>query len=103
MLNYHKSLLVAQDVLKKLESISEDINYTIQAYQNCREQGYMVINDDHDMDKVAFIAENRNSDQIVVYIGHYSNQGLSDDAYENAKYFDTNEYLDAAIYIKENL
>jgi hypothetical protein len=100
MFIYNSSFKASQLVLNCLEVISKK-TYTVQAYQNCREQGHMLINSKYDLNKVAFICHHRNSDEIMVYIGKYSNQGLSDDAYNNGKHFNPEEYIEAARYIDE--
>jgi hypothetical protein len=69
----------------------------IESYQNGREQGFSISGLDG-FDSISF-AEHRNSDNIVVYFGKKTNQGLSDEAYANAKFFKYMEYHAAAEYI----
>jgi hypothetical protein len=73
-------------------------------YFNCRERGYAV-SVENDIPAFLF-AENRNSDDIVVYEDpNWSvlSGGLSDEAWENRKYFGYNKVEQAARYIVRRL
>lgn len=79
-------------------------------YQNCREQGFIVINyhahggKDFQTRWVAF-AENRNSDDVVVYPGEgfCPFQGITEESYKNAEYFSFNAINQAAAFCVNHL
>lgn len=61
-----------------------------EAYQNGREQGVTLSGFDSLPGKRShayFIAEHRNSDEIVIYRGDYAMQSISDDAYSHPNWF----------------
>lgn len=93
------ALAVKKELWKQRGRITKDASLLIESYQNGREQGIQV----WDMNKsVSYsIAMFRRSDDIVVYFGTYMMQSLSDDAYENARFF-TNA-KDAATFIVEHV
>jgi len=74
----------------------EDKYYFIEAYQNGRKQGIAIC-----MINVCinfYVCNNRRSDEIGYYKGHWSLQGISNDAYENGfSGFDTVEECAKAI------
>ena len=79
----------------------------IEAYVNCREQGFSIQNYFKGERQVAF-SENRNSDDIVVYYGKrvdFSMQGNvpSDEVYRKARYFPCHAVKEAAEFIYEYL
>lgn len=103
MLIKHSSFARALGVLALLEScepiaFSSERIYS-EAYQNGREQGVTIYGFDNM--SAYFIAEHRNSDQIVVYHGEYSMQALSDSAYRNPHFFGTIE--DAAEWLVKHI
>ena len=112
-LEKHYSLVEAERVLKSLQklfdtdlrlAVLEDAKFTIEAYQNGREQGYTINYFIRPMFfKVFFIAQQRNSDDIVVYYGNPSNQSVSEDTYKNSKYFSYQDYDGAAQYIVDTI
>ena len=58
----------------------------------------------YNTDTVYFISENRNSDDIVVYVGTADISGNPDDGcWENAKYFKYNEHYQAADWIMSDI
>jgi hypothetical protein len=76
------SLVMAEERLRNVEA-------TVDAFQNCREQGYMICFVEDDFDKAFYITECRNSDDMVVYVGKYAPHSMTDDAYNNGHYFRT--------------
>ena len=108
----HDGLKVAKKVLDNLNKIMPkkmQKECSVEAYSNCREQGYNIKYwKDISETKPNFItlevsfAENRNSDNIVVYAGrNFSLQGNipSEEAYTNQKLFEPDEYDKAAEFI----
>lgn len=72
----------------------------IESYQNGREQGFTIV----PVYNIGIsVAENRNSDNIVVYVGKYAMQSISEDAWENKRSFDYNDFYGAAKYIRETI
>lgn len=79
----------------------------VEAYVNCREQGFSIKNYFKGDKQVSF-AENRNSDDIVVYFGDridFSMQGNvpSEKAYGNRRYFACHNVKEAAEVIYDYL
>ena len=106
MLKWKDSMIVAKNVLDAVlrDDRTKDIEGSIEAYQNGREQGYsIVIYNTGFFNKMIAFSENRNSDDIVVYVGEYSFQSISDKAYNNAKYFKWDDIIGAANYIVEQI
>lgn len=94
-LQINRSFVRAQHVVNLIMSCDEgrDIDGYIDAYQNGREQGYQIwgFEDEAGCGRSFFIAEHRNVDDVVVYFGKFSMQGLSEDAYRHANFFKTEE------------
>jgi hypothetical protein len=62
-------------------------------YQNGREQGFTIyVKVKAEKYKTVTLTECRNSDSIIVYLENDAIQGLSEEAYENAKFFNPGEY-----------
>lgn len=77
----------------------ENEELTVSAYENGRENGltitciYTVKGEKSRTIKSVTFSENRNSDNIVVYLDNYSSMnGLSEESYNTAKYFKFNDY-----------
>ena len=114
MIRKHNSLVVADNLLNVLMNDEEapKVDGCVRTFENCREQGYAISihkafdkEFDHPYLQVSF-AENRNSDQIVVYIGpseEDTNTDLSKEAYRNARYFSPGDYHAATRYIFSTL
>ena len=64
----HKTTHVADAVLAIVEGLSQEFDFTLEPYQNGREHGWALGN--FQIDKKVAFAENRNSDDIVVYMGN---------------------------------
>jgi DNA-binding beta-propeller fold protein YncE len=96
------SLLVAERLLALVILKERNIDYNeentlyVECYQNGREQGYMITLPNC---KAIYFSENRNSDSVVVYYGQNSCQGIDEDTYASAKYFDSDKDYEAADYI----
>jgi hypothetical protein len=98
----------ADKVLRKLKVLLRELDLdgdaSLESYQNGREQGHALqFWSKSGPLKTRWIAwsENRNSDDIVVYHTDKGDpmQGLSDDAYANARYFRYDAELEAATYV----
>jgi len=97
---YNKRL-AADKVLKlvktELAKMESDESVTLGSYQNGREQGHslsMIIVCNKGLKSLWLgFAENRSSDDIVVYKDTTMDpgMGISDEAYKNAKYFRTEQ------------
>lgn len=89
----HRGILVGEKIVQLLmkDARLANVEGSIQAYQNGREQGYSL--HVYAIGKVYrgihfYFAENRNSDAIVVYESSRDcMQSISDEAYSNAEYF----------------
>jgi hypothetical protein len=96
------SLLKAEAVVNLVmcdaELICSDEHIIVESYQNGREQGLTLTTVYRTM---IYIAQQRNSDSIVVYVGESSMQSLSEDAYTNGTCF--SDVGDAAVYVKNVL
>jgi len=106
MITKTASLIAAEHVLNLVlnDPNTKEVEGWVECYQNGREQGFLVaqhITIDEPHIKTIYFANHRNSDQIVVYCGKYSCQGLSDDAWQNAFYSKSHE--EAAEYIISKL
>jgi hypothetical protein len=100
----HYSLVVADELLNQLlkdPEVKDAPNVSVCTFHNGREQGYsltFLTVDPPGMKAISF-AQQRSSDDIVVYYGPEHTQGLSEEAYNNAKYFGFGEYQEAHDYI----
>ena len=107
MIKFNNGILMAKLVLDNLNLLlqNQDIkkDYYVECYQNGREHGFLIMNYNDLFNKTIYITKQRNSDTLVLYLGTYSDRGLSKDAYQNAIGFNQGEELKAAQYIMENL
>ncbi len=103
MIYKNPSLLRAEAIINMVMADQHFVESTdhiiIEAYQNGREQGYTIC--PPDLNNALFIAQERRSDDIVVYVGKFSMQGLSEDAYMNAHIF--KDEVQAADFIRKTL
>lgn len=111
-IKYHDSLAVAQQITDKLMDdlrvLTLAMDVTITNYYNGREVGHALsFNTLDNVGKITTIcySETRGSDEIVVYPnGNYYNlPSISDEAYENAKYFKPSNMEGAVDFIIEQL
>lgn len=79
---------VADAIIKRLRPVKPKWTGTLGTYQNGRERGFSITvwPDDGTRRTVTF-AENRNSDDLVVYLDNTDMQGLSEAAYRSGRYF----------------
>ena len=97
-----KAQIVLDILDEALANDDEKMDCYLQMYCNGREQGYTVFNWDNNV-MVSF-SENRNSDQIVVYVGPCNPlDTLSLEQFKNAKYFECNAYPEAANWVYQCL
>ena len=91
-------MLVAECVLNHLSIIGfEDKDVYSKMFDNCREQGYTFLknsNEDYRKNVAVSFAENRSSDEIVVYV--YPPNDFNG---AKAKYFKAEQYSKVASYI----
>jgi len=106
--SFARALAVANYIMSSEElqnELSGEGTIYIEAYQNGREQGITVwdtrISDSMRKNTTYYVAENRNSDKVVVYVGPYSMQSISVEAYKHKNYFSNPE--EAANWIIEQL
>jgi len=98
-----KSLQVADDVLKELNLLLKEVPlktesmFSIYCYSNGREQGYYIPSFVSWGSGCAF-SENRNSDDIVVYIGRFDNHVPTDQTYRNGSYYKNSNEAAQGIY-----
>lgn len=102
MIRKIESLINAEDVLNRLMSAyaTKDIDCFCECYQNGREQGFTLFGFTQS-GKAIYFANHRNSDVIRVYVGSYSLQSISDDAYAHS--FTSKDNYDAVKYIIEQM
>lgn len=109
MLKKCSSLVTSDAILNSLISncdIQEmlvDKDVVVDCYQNGREQGYQLVlfkTNSFTLTSITF-SENRNSDKIVVYVGEREKKGISEDAYNKRRFFETQD--EAIGYIIEML
>lgn len=98
---YEDRAAVAKAVLRLVGKIS---GAELQPYKNGRENGVALLL----KDRQAVWSENRNSDDIVVYVGDkfkdFDNDNIpSEDTYQSRKYFAPDDIARAAQYIKRFL
>ena len=103
MIKIQYSLVVAQKILDLImaDERAKELDAMVECYQNGREQGYLIWN--WKVNKAFYIAQQRNSDSIVVYLGSYKMQSISEDAHRSGKYFDCGDYVGAVDYIFDTL
>lgn len=68
-----------------------DCNCLAECYQNGREQGFQIYGFPTGRSKAVLFSEARGSDSIVVYVGDYTMQSISKDAYSHQNFFDNCE------------
>lgn len=101
----YKKTKVADAVLAVFQALydSEERNFGVEPYMNGREAGWKIT--DWNVNRSAVFAENRNSDDIVVYVGdgflHFTMQGNipDEETYQKRKFFNWNDFTGAADYI----
>lgn len=100
MLKYNKGISLSKAVLGYLEMMGE---YYIETFRDGDKNGFIVLNEKGDRDKVAYISNNTNNFRIYVYVGSFSETGISADAFKNVKSFDLKDAYGAANYILNNI
>lgn len=114
----HHSLLVAQAVVAHLQTMLEfeelsqeerdGLELIVGSFQNCREQGltvsaYGAPYDEMYSSTCYYIAQNRSSDRIVIYVYRYVFNASEQGIYDNAHYFHHGEYNEAAQFIIDDI
>lgn len=107
-LHLHYSLEEAMDLVDKLLQDPRANRYQgveLRAYQNGREQGYLLQYTDKDTgeEKAITFAQQRNSDALIVYHGPTSEKTVSEIAYQNSNSFRYRHFNAAKNYIFELL
>ena len=114
------SLLAAERVIAELQNgeqidniCDRSITAGIECYQNGREHGFVLWafwTTDKDSKPMMFlknqayyICQSRGSDCIMIYKGDYAMQGISENAYQQKKSFDFNQFYEAAKWIAEDI
>jgi len=84
------SLVTSENIINMLlnDERSKDIDAYIEAYQNGREQGHIIMSFGNKF--AYYICEGRRSDSITIYKGDYSMQSISEDAYNHSNNFGRN-------------
>lgn len=111
MLKKCNSLAIAEAIIgltiERVNSMDKfkNMDATVECFDNCREQGLVIINYvGFKIQKIA-VTKNRNSDDIVVYI--YEKTGWNnlpaENEWDNRKFFKYNEYSEAMNYIVDSL
>lgn len=107
----YSSMKKAEKVLKILKKRigSKEDGLCYQPFQNGREHGFSILNFNANAKKQVSFSENRNSDEIVVYYGtayetfDINNLPMTDEDWKRKKYFEPEEYEEAAEFILEKL
>jgi hypothetical protein len=116
IISVHK-VKAARKVLKAIQKMIRKMpkgknNLFLEHYQNCREQGFIVVNypiSNALSNRWVAFSEYRNSDSIVVYsspIYHWNcspNQGMTDEAWRNRVFFGPDEADKAAKFCLKHL
>lgn len=106
--NVPNNLKVAYRLLKVLNKQVAPHNakdLILNTFSNCREQGFALTN--WNTKKKVLFTENRNSDDIVVYYGAWdeyditTNLPITEELWEQKKFFDYKDYNSAVNFIKE--
>ena len=99
-----RSLLVSQKLFTALKKELKGVKGCyLETFNNCREQGYCLINYDYNF--VVWACECRCSDDIMIVVGDITDKDInnmfSDKAYNGTKYFEYNRYDLAVKYTLE--
>lgn len=99
MIRKCESLINAEDVLNRLMSNYEtkEIDCFVDCYQNGREQGFILYGFVTNSRKAIYFCNGRRTDAITIYVGNYSLQSISEDAYRN--YFPSKDNQEAVDYV----
>lgn len=110
MIEFHAGLEVAREIINRLtddlKMMTLEKNYTISNYVNGREVGHSInwFDFKEKKDYSISFAENRNTDNIIVYYGTMDdNFSITEDAYANKKYFEADAFDEAVQYIRSIL
>lgn len=101
----HHSLYQADAIFALLQTFEINGNLWIECFDNCREQGYVIKGIGLNDMNIAF-TENRNSDNLVVYVYRQTKfpSNLPDEnEWNDKKYFSYNEQYKCAEYIVERI
>jgi len=105
MIQKVESLVVAEAVVNLVQNSPEaaEVDCYIESYQNGREQGLMLWSSCafKQRAQAIYIAQCRNSDQILICVGNYSMQSISEDAYSHKNLYKHNDYAGAAEFVLE--
>lgn len=105
MIQKVESLMVAEHILNLVQNDprAREVGCFVECYQNGREQGFLLWNAFASNNKAMgiYICQDRKSDYIMVYVGEYSMQGISDDAYHHPNSFSPGSSLSAADFVLE--
>lgn len=91
-------------VLNQVYTKDGSRKFVLNAFSNCREQGYSLIS--IETSRQVCFSENRNSDNIIVYWGNSREFDISTnhpEKWENKKYFRYDAYDEAAEWIVDFL
>ena len=106
-IRFKQNFIVAKKVLAQLNKIiSKEVakECSVEAYSNCREQGFSIVKYQNPSCLRVSFSENRNSDDIVVYAGkdcEFQIRGNipNEEIYKQAKYFRYDKITEAAQFI----
>lgn len=104
MIKLIDSLVVSNTILNILinDSRFTELDGYIELFENCREQGYKLVLYKNIATLTICFSQDRNSDNIVVYFSNqYERNPYSDIFWNNAKYFNYDQYHAAIYYIYE--
>lgn len=94
---------VSKENMKKYNTL---LDFSVQCFDNCREQGYVLkIYGLSDTLNIAF-SENRNSDEIVIYCykkTKFPSNLPDENCWDDKKYFSYDKYFEAGEYILKRI
>jgi hypothetical protein len=100
MLRFNKGISLSKAVLSYLEMMGE---YYIETFRNNEKNGVIVLNENGGEDKVAYISKGEDNLKIEIFVGPFSETGISVKAFKNIKSFDLKDAYQAALYIFNNV
>lgn len=110
MIEFHPGLEVARKIVERLtddlKMMTLEHSYTVSNYVNGREVGHSINWYDFEKEENLSIsfAENRNSDNIVIYYGKKDGDfSISESAYANKVYLGYGEVEEAVLHIRKIL
>lgn len=97
-MNINQGILVAQKVLDRML-----VDFNVETFRDGDNSGYIILNEECNHNKVAYVTNDLKTNDINVYIGPFIKRGIPKEAYKKLKSFKLDDEYGAAIYIYENI